>query len=176
LIVASRFNRYLRGLLGFLDSKVGGLTPADLETSVRPTLDIRPFAYAQAREFRVANTAAIAVGETGFVSATVPIIVPEGELWLVDQFSVNSNDLAAGQRLFIAPAANIIASSGGIAQSLILGDSLAVSTAAELQQCAGVMKGIFTAQPGDELGVFVCQNAVGTPTMFLRYTLMRLTI
>lgn len=174
--MSSRFNRFLRGWLGFLDSKVGGFTPALAEDAVRPVLDVRPFAYAQARQFELGNTAVLAAGTTGFVSMTVPKIVPEGELWFVDNCSCTSNTLASGDRCIMSPAANIIASVGGIRQTLVLGFPWLVATAAEDHFAAGVMQAPFVMLPGDELGIFVSQIAVATPTVQLRWTVMKVPI
>lgn len=89
--------RIPRGFLEMLSMKGTGQLPSELNPNLQAVVDARDLYLADVFDSFTCNTNVAAV--TGrFDSATVGrITVPSGELWLLQQMSVTSTDMAAGE-------------------------------------------------------------------------------
>ena len=156
--MASRFNLYLRGWLGLLDAKVGGVAPQAYEDAVRGTLDAYPFAYAQQRLFKDGSVV-VGPADEGFWPVT-GAQVPPGEIWLCEWFSLQANMLAADTLEFV-PAVQVRGTSG-IPQTVTLADSTPTGGANGQINCSVAIRP-YIALPGDNFGVHVRQiSTAGT--------------
>lgn len=154
--MASRFNLYLRGWLGLLDAKVGGVAPQGYEDNIRGTLDAYPFAYAQQRLFKDGSVV-VGPADEGFWPVHE---VPAGEIWLCEWFSLQANMLAA-DTLEICPAV-FVRGTSGIPQTVTLADTTPTGGANGQITCSVAIRP-YIALPGDELGVHVRQiSTAGT--------------
>jgi len=84
--VPSLINQVPPGLLSLLGIKALGVNPSILPDELSPSLDLFTLYIAGNSIERRSTTAAI--GTTGFFSAAA-LIVPAGELWLVEAFSID---------------------------------------------------------------------------------------
>lgn len=154
------YNTYLRGLLGLLDAKVGGRSPDSFEDSIRLTLDSLQFMLAQRRETLFIATAAFST--TGFkTDAAAAAVVPSTEMWMFDNYAVNSGTaLIAAEELLMYPAYRA-RSNAGVNTTQILGQMDRVALALDLPISTNWRP--FILLPGDILGVYA-QRAVTAAT------------
>lgn len=101
-------NRLPLGLLSLLELKSpAGRYPTQLGDVIAPILDVMEFFRGQASRGGIALQAAGAItGPTrssAFTSGSVTT-VPQGEIWLLTEYSVEFNALAADQGIVFAPA------------------------------------------------------------------------
>lgn len=87
------------GLLGLLQLKQQGQNPSPLREDVQPTTDLTQFWFQnQMRDltldFTGPHNTLVATGANGSKGFGT-IVVPNGELWYIENFSVNANLLAA---------------------------------------------------------------------------------
>lgn len=101
------------GVLGLLQLKNNGRNPSTLMDSVQPTLDLWPqYLLTNGEQILSAN---IAVNATGGAGPAVPdCLVPEGECWAVQLFSISMNGvLGVGQELSMLTMVEYGLTSGG---------------------------------------------------------------
>lgn len=153
-----RFNTYLRGLLGLLDAKVGGLAPQEFEDTVRGTLDLLPFFQAQRAVVLLGGTGA--AGAEGFwPDVTGNLVVPADEIWLVEHFCVQTSaKLAlAGDVVQFQPAYQQRSTALGLLTTIILGQPMASATNDVWP--TNIATGPFLLRPGDTAGLWIASWA-----------------
>lgn len=161
----ARFNRYLRGLLGFLDGKVGGLTPAEFADFLQPTLDSYPFLHAQQRELVRGGSAGIGTGGEGF-DPIAALLVPQDEVWLVDwacAYMPGGVFVGAADQLTMQPAVTMRSAGAATSGMIVLGNMPWQDPA--LAWCPhSTSIRPYIALPNDQFGIWVdiIQLAAGT--------------
>jgi len=159
----------LPGLLELLGIKNGGSNPENLARYVQPTFDLADW-YVRAR--RENNSLTLAF-PTGSVATAVPTgVVPSGEWWFVERFTVSAALAAADKVQFMG--GRIIVSTGGFfatntaftdASVGALAHNLAVS---ELRP--------FWLAPGDALNLFTVATIAGASTLQTQFLFSRLKV
>jgi len=146
-----RFNTYLRGWLGLLQSQVEGRPPTEFESALRGTLDAYPFLYAERVTWFSLPTTGSA--NEGFFSAT-GLSVPQDEIWLVEHMGLR---LANGTGVNGVLAA---AEEAGIACGVLAFNAITEHLVGEPSQVflngsmpVALASRPFVAIPGDNFGV-----------------------
>lgn len=158
------YNRYPEGLLGLLDAKVGGRTPAELGDTTIPTLELTPFLLQQAQES--VNDLTAAIGAVGrFFGTNLSLVVPDNELWYVDAVMARpSAVLGAGTTYRFFVCHDTALASGVSPQCLFMRSDKGSGTTGEQPSC---MTGPpFIMGPGDRIGVFVEAGVFGVAATF----------
>jgi hypothetical protein len=146
------------GLLGFLQLKSpAGMNPSWMRDDVSPGIDLWDL-WMQARvESLAVQTALVPTNAGGFISAPIPIVVPDREMWWVENFSIHSFVQAGDTVNKIRPALrynNLAPSAFGR-----LGEDIDSGVAG--QNCL-VGAGGFFAPPGSQLGIWFGNVISGT--------------
>lgn len=168
------FNRYPLGLLGLLDAKVRGQTPAELTSYTQATVDISQFLLAQSAEVLVDDTIAI-VANANF-GANGTLTVPQDEVWYVHGYTVRSQtNLAAGTTVRFQPLYRTTLAQGTATAGLFAIGDRVTATVGERPAAGNVQP--FLMAPGDQLGLLVAELVVGTaPLMTLFAKVSRLRV
>lgn len=144
------------GLLGFFQLKSGGKNPSALGEDLSPVLECFRW-YMQARlenSLQFIGFSAIAVNVVGaFNFSPNNILVPENEIWWVENFTVQSAALAAGEELMMVPMMLGPPQLGSIS-NYALGTTAFVANAGDRYSIPATPPGFF-APPGSSLGFFV---------------------
>lgn len=169
------FNRLPRGLLGLLDAKIGGQNPQQLDESVRSSVALDRFYEAQMREALTGTSLAlVALGPVFWSTGSMAGVVPADEMWLIDQYSVQSQGMAAGEALAIVPLLRVNAPAGTY-QDIFL-DHPVVLTLALNEQAFSTAIRPFVALPGDSLGFQVWRRTAYAGTVSGIATVSRLKV
>lgn len=147
-----------QGLLGFFQLKNGGRNPGTLTEVLSGTLDLRDWYFNSQREVWSTYTVSVASGITGFQSFTTPgaLVVPDNEFWYVHNYTIFSNQLAAGDSFTgFAPAYRDVP---GSATTFIVGDFQNAS-GVNTRPTAFAAQG-FWLTPGQELGFWLQINTL----------------
>jgi hypothetical protein len=151
--VSSRFNTYLRGLLGMLDAKVEGKAPSSFEDTVRVTLDALPFFYAQKRVIVIDDTDSV-VSASGWWPCT-SLQVPPEEVWYIEHAAVSFGTaipLPAGAVINASPAYQLRTGALGLLTEIALPTVPFAYGTNTVPQFASMRP--FVLAPGDRLGVW----------------------
>lgn len=146
-------NRYPRGLLALLGSKVGGVTPPAFGDQVAPVLELSQFYLADTTE---RSTVSGNLAATGLFAST--IVVPDTELWYIQRYSVISGAaLGAGQSLTMV--ASLTYSLAGATRAQQLGPVSNAGGVGNFVSCKADQP--FLAYPAQTLGCIVLVLAAG---------------
>lgn len=129
------------GLLGLLQLKNNGRNPSVLADSVQPVLDLWPhYLLTNGEQTLSAN---IAVAGPGGAGPAVPdSLVPEGECWAVQLFSISMNGvLGVGQELSIMTMIEYGLTSGGGGIGVGCGDISRVFTNGDIPHATANIPG-----------------------------------
>jgi hypothetical protein len=172
----SRFNTYLRGLLGLLDAKVQGKAPEQFDDTMRVTLGAEPFVYAQTRSTLTdATDANITIPGRYIFNGT---LVPADEVWLVKQAGWVLNDQMGATENFQASLGLLVRQGvlGIFADMPLPCGQLPVFT--NLDMPGGAVHGEFVMTPGDRMMMFVHRSVTGTnlgsPLLTLQFSVARI--
>lgn len=164
------------GLLGFLQLKQQGRNPAELLESLYPVLELTDW-YLQARTLdhsQAVGIASIAIGFGAAIQnlfAPTPITVPDGEMWWVEEYTVQSGNLAAATercQLQCAMYTPLV----GTVNAYLLGDPSPDITGNAVVRRNAARARHFFAPPGAGLGfaLFIQETAANiTYTGFARF-------
>lgn len=148
------------GLLDHLGIKSTGDNPSILTDSVIPVVDLTPMYLINRWEY--INTTTAVAGAVGVVTAAAPadLQVPNGQLWVVQDFSVRSAAMPAGTtyRLTLCgfnAQTGIPFAFAPIAQTTTVGEAVAINWA-----------GPIIIRPGEALGLFVQALTLGVAQAF----------
>lgn len=170
-----RFNRHLRGWLGLLDGKVGGLTPSDYEAVIRPTLDTWPHLFAQTREVLWGEVTGIAAGSEGWNPCSNTLLtVPQDEVWICEYISGYAElPVDTADRLVFGIAVETTTTLG-LSRFLILSDPYMQQLGLEFSPSSTVQRR-YIAMPGDEFGIWIALagETVGLPNVTITMHMTR---
>lgn len=150
----SPINRFAAGLLGLLDIKAMGKTPARLADQVVPMIDLDPYYRAENRiVVSYTEAAVIAWGEfQGGASVTVP----QNSIWLLENIRLRFGGAPAGSQIAAIP---LIFNSGGVVAWAGERTALLSNTATLVQrswQVGYTFDKPFVMLPSWRLGLAVC--------------------
>ena len=162
------------GLLGFFGIKSGGRNPSELGEQVSPTLDLWDW-YTQAKLLdgiaSLGSVPSVAVNATGIhVFSPNAIIVPEGEAWWVDNFTIRTGTLLAAEAIGVVPV--MLRPRVGSQNQYLLVETASGTGAAGAGQVSATSAKRFWVPPGTELGVLVSTIATAasiTISAYLRF-------
>lgn len=188
-LIRGALQRIPRGLLGFLDVKVGGTYPTVMSGLLQPTLDLQSW-YASEGQQLTGTGAAIgtAVGLTQLrITSTAPenlsngtaLIVPQNEIWLLTEWLVQCFHAAAGDFFDTSP----VVYANGVSSSRLYSPACALSgdpyrPEANVFASRSIIKPVFVT-PGEEIAMYVnmALAAAGTPhTPISRFKLLRFKV
>lgn len=168
-----QFNRYGKGLLGFLDAKVRGQQPTAIHEVLQGTVDMSRFLEAGGEE-RI-NVFPLVTVAPGFF-AVAGMTCPQGELWLLlgFAFSTTAGMSTAGDIFDCFPAINRVALNTFVAEA-IGPQTVQVFPDAP---CAFSLRVPNLLHPGDQLGLFRTQivHAAGSISGAFQARIVRLPI
>jgi len=146
LIPPPPINAPVNGLLSFFGLKNGGRNPQHLSEDLVPVIDLLDWYQANGAE--AAASASTVINAVGFTS--LGIVVPNGEWWFVQHFTVITGTLTAGQSLSVAPmwtdATPQAVMLGGYSPVLVAGDAGAVRADRNFWVPPGGIVGVHTTK------------------------------
>lgn len=169
------FNRYLRGFLGMVDAKVGGVAPSTYEDAVRVGIDSWPFLYAQKRELVWGDCGTTA--SPGFQSGTAQVLVPQDEIWIVEWATAACPlGIPVGESLIISPAVQIRIA-GFLTRELLIGNQGVDFGATDDKIPMTTTERRYVGLPNDQFGIFVNRTIGGTtPGLLLSMLIVRIPV
>lgn len=156
-----------KGLLGFLQLKNAGKNPDRLSNTLSPSLDLFEWYMAGTAQdiIPAPATAALPTGSTGFQAFTVnPVIVPQQEIWWVQNFGVLSSALGATESVgFMCAIQGVPAA---VAGTYMFGDRRTILTGTATGRVARAYANGFWVPPGYTFGAMVEVHEVTTAVTY----------
>jgi hypothetical protein len=166
------------GLLGFLQLKNSGQAPSELPDTLQGVLELRDW-YFQARLEFSSQIHGITNGtgvEGYFSFSPNTIIVPQGEWWWVEQYTITTDAIDSGEFVQIAPM--MIPQTVGTLKFFQVGDASPIPPSTAQEYRLSCYANGFWLGSGCTLGVWCSQNALLAGSFscngYVRYVPMRI--
>jgi len=156
MAVPAPINRLPTGLLSFLGTKAMGVNPGSLAGELVPVMDLTKWYVTSTFENVATNANTITTGD----SFPTGVVVPAGEVWYVDSFTVRVANAGASSASGVQAFVRIIAG-GTYIRGYISEQSAALVAATDVVLLR--IPGPFFMLPGEQPAIS-CSVAAGTPT------------